>query len=158
MSAYASIRQHTSAYVSIRQHTSAYLKTATRRDTASRINASAYVSIRQHTSAYVSIRQHTSAYVSIPEDGNAPRHSIKNQRVTLRLQLALKHLHHTVDQPRKASAHMHRRPGSAGVSICAFCTSKATSKASKATSRTSHGAASTRRLRRCQYLYYWQSK
>jgi hypothetical protein len=33
-----------SAYVSIRQHTSAY------------------VSIRQHTSAYVSIRQHTSAY------------------------------------------------------------------------------------------------
>jgi hypothetical protein len=42
-----------SAYVSIRQHTSAY------------------ASIRQHTSAYVSIRQHTSAYVSIRACGGA---------------------------------------------------------------------------------------
>jgi hypothetical protein len=46
LSAFVSIRQHSSAYVCIRQHTSAY------------------VSIRQHTSAHVCIRQHTSASTS----------------------------------------------------------------------------------------------
>ncbi len=48
-----------SAYVSIRQHTSAY------------VSMSAYVSIRQHTSAYVSIHPHTSAYVSIRQHTSA---------------------------------------------------------------------------------------
>jgi hypothetical protein len=41
LSAFVSIRQHTSAYVSIYQHTSAY------------------VSIREHISAYISIRLYT---------------------------------------------------------------------------------------------------
>jgi hypothetical protein len=55
LSAYVSIRQHTSAYVSIRQHTSACGCAAKQQAAADA------VSIRQHTSAYVSIRQHTSA-------------------------------------------------------------------------------------------------
>jgi hypothetical protein len=68
-----------SAYVSIRQHTTAYeqaddfeprlvmlvLEERQKRVLARALeHTSAYVSIRQHTSAYVSIRQHTSAYVS----------------------------------------------------------------------------------------------
>jgi hypothetical protein len=57
MSAYVSIRQHTSAYVSMSQHSSAFVSI--------RQHSSAQVRTRQHTSAYVSIRQHTSAYVSI---------------------------------------------------------------------------------------------
>jgi hypothetical protein len=80
-SAYVSIRQHTSAYASIRQHTSAYVSVTGEEDSGAseatgcgkpkghtdsiRQHASACVSIRQHTSADVSIRQHTSAYVSI---------------------------------------------------------------------------------------------
>jgi hypothetical protein len=67
VSAYVSIRQHTSEYVSIRQHTAAYV--SIRHDTAAHVSirqhTSAHVSTRQHASAYVSIRQHTSAYVSI---------------------------------------------------------------------------------------------
>jgi hypothetical protein len=67
MSAYVSIRQHTSAYVSIRtsayvsirQHTSAYA--SIRQHTSARCP---FISIRQHTQACVSIRQHTSTYVS----------------------------------------------------------------------------------------------
>jgi hypothetical protein len=73
LSAYISIRQHTSAYVSIRSaHTSAHTSasSALRREPPRRSAPLlpapvAYVSIRQHTSAYVSIRQHTAAYVSI---------------------------------------------------------------------------------------------
>jgi hypothetical protein len=82
VTAYVSIRQHTSAYVSIRQrmhmkrsqrirllrhrphvsihqHTSEYVSI--------RQHTSTYVSMRQHTPAYASIRQHTSAYVSVRE-------------------------------------------------------------------------------------------
>ena len=67
MSAYVSIRQHTSACVQIRQHTSKYV--SIRQHTSAyvqiRQHMPAYLRIRQQTSAYVSIRQHTSAYVSI---------------------------------------------------------------------------------------------
>jgi hypothetical protein len=98
VTAYVSIRQHTSAYVSIRlpqelahtlelggpfrmptiliisillkscQHTSAHV--STRQDT------SACVSIRQHTSAHVSMRQHASAYVSIHRHSECQRTTI----------------------------------------------------------------------------------
>jgi hypothetical protein len=71
LTAYVSIRQHTSAYVSIRQHTPANVTRKPPPDSI-RQHTSAYVSIRQHTPANVtrkpppdSIRQHTSAYVSI---------------------------------------------------------------------------------------------
>jgi hypothetical protein len=67
MSAYVSIRQHTSADASMRQHTSAYVIIAAFARSCSRRS---YICIHvcQHTSAYVSIRpirQHTSAHVSI---------------------------------------------------------------------------------------------
>jgi hypothetical protein len=73
MSAYVSIRQHTSAYVRQYWHsvvlpTYASIRNLLRQTSeyvSIRKHTSAYVSIRQHTSAYVSIRQHTSAYVSI---------------------------------------------------------------------------------------------
>jgi hypothetical protein len=82
MSAYVSIRQHTSACVccmaalrssnvntiTSRARTLAHCATWRRRTPESRCqtpHTSAYVSTRQHTSADVSIRQHTSAYVSI---------------------------------------------------------------------------------------------
>jgi hypothetical protein len=73
LSAYVSIRQHTSAYVSVRQRTSApqSRSVSIRQDVSMRQHASAYVSMRQHTSAYVSIRQHTSAYVSIRQHTSA---------------------------------------------------------------------------------------
>jgi hypothetical protein len=89
VSAYVSIRQHTSAYVSIRSayvsiRTSAYVsmrqiclpqceeppERAPRRASI-RQHTSAYASIRQHASAYASIRQHTSAYVSIRQHTSA---------------------------------------------------------------------------------------
>jgi hypothetical protein len=60
------IREHMSAYVSIRQHTSAYRCLPALPRAGYTLNTSAYVSIRQHTSAYVSIRQHTSAYRCLP--------------------------------------------------------------------------------------------
>jgi hypothetical protein len=70
MSAYVSIRQHTSLYVSIRDAVGGGgggLGAVQRGDEVElvsiRQHTSAYVSIRQHTSAYVSIRQHTSAYL-----------------------------------------------------------------------------------------------
>jgi hypothetical protein len=53
-----------SAYVSMRQHTSALEARAAGLAPVNgsiRQHMSAYVSIRQHTSAYISIRQHTSA-------------------------------------------------------------------------------------------------
>jgi hypothetical protein len=72
MSAYVSIRQHTSAYVSIRQHTSAYVSIRQHARHSLGISrrgcpctSQGSTSIRQHTSAYVSIRQHESAHVSM---------------------------------------------------------------------------------------------
>jgi hypothetical protein len=56
MSAYVSIRQHTSAYVSIRQLSEGAWG-------PERVLIT-YILYIKHTSAYVSIRQHTSAYVS----------------------------------------------------------------------------------------------
>jgi hypothetical protein len=70
MSAYVSLRQHTSAYVSIRQHTSEFVSipalppaiTATAATAAAASGCFCVCCcIRQHTSAYVGIRQHTSA-------------------------------------------------------------------------------------------------
>jgi hypothetical protein len=63
ISAYVSMRQHTSAYVSIRQHTSAYVSISISASRSSLIVcplAHRSAGIRQHTytSAYVSIRQH----------------------------------------------------------------------------------------------------
>ncbi len=58
LSAYVSIRQHTSAYVSIRRQTRG------RGEQGSQGATYLHVSIRQQTAEYVSIRQHTSAYVS----------------------------------------------------------------------------------------------
>jgi pantothenate kinase len=63
VTAYVSIRQHTSAYVSIVEAPTCSPETY---DSSLLLLLPAYVSIRQHTSAYVSIRQHTSAYVRTP--------------------------------------------------------------------------------------------
>ncbi len=69
MSAYVSIRQHTSAYVSTPGGAvvadDAELLKAFGKESRVPFDHLTYVSIRQHTSAYGSIRQHTAAYGSI---------------------------------------------------------------------------------------------
>jgi hypothetical protein len=128
MSAYVSIRQHTS-YVSIRQHAHAYvsIRQHTHANVSIRQHTSAYVSIRQHTHAYVSIRQHTSAYVSVCTCVSSPRANMKripNPPHAPRPRLSPRYLPCHLQQKKKrqhtsayayVSIHQHT---SAYVSIC----------------------------------------
>jgi hypothetical protein len=102
LSAYVSIRQHTSAYASICQH------------------ATAHVSIRQHTSEYASIHQHTSAYASI-------RHRVVcSMRHDSSVTLPLLHQYLYLCTSKASTQSNKVRRGSAhavsasGVSICTF--------------------------------------
>jgi hypothetical protein len=137
MSAYVSIRQHSSAYVSIRQHTSAYVSI--------RQHSSAFVSIRQHTSAYVSIRQHTSAY--IPSSASSSGRFIR----TPRRRLLRQYLYCCTSKASKLSTvtvaapptHQTRHPDPSRRQYLYFCTSKAS------TLRTFAGELACQKCIRC---------
>ena len=148
--------QNVSAYVSIRQHTSAYLHI----DKLESYNgASAYDSIRQHTSAYVSTRQHASAYLHIDKlvanncvsglhvvkvNGHHLRAPPRIRRIRQHASAYAKHTSAYVSMPQRQhtlgvpageghvlSALVLRTRSKALRQYVSFCTSKASSKLSE---------------------------